>query len=130
MSETKKKLFLTTIAKAREMKPEEVLAALTPHALFFAYVKNVTHINGNKVKWPYSIIPVLETYLNLILSKREWKGNQITVLINDLFVYEHELFYLERQIPDIFSSKDRRTSIAQGRRKPVCPGRGSAGYAR
>jgi len=122
----KKKLFLTTVAKAKKMEPSEVLAALIPHDIIHAYGKNVTRINGNEVNLSYIIIPLVETYLTLIFSQGSWKGNKITapifdgntedyqageitfaedihLSVEDLFVYEDDLADLLDRYPDVFS---------------------------
>jgi len=82
-----KVMFLTTIAQAKNMKPEEALAALIPHITIYAYLENLTHINGREVTNPdggklassIGAFPILPPYLHVIFSKGAWEGNKIRV---------------------------------------------------
>jgi len=134
MSADKKMLFLKTIAEAKKMAPEEVLAALISRDLIYAPVENVT-LSSPMVSMAFAItdLPIPEMYLNIILSRGTWEGNRIQIRAfdveavgyyvteatfdkqirlsrDDLFVYEPDLVELEKLNPDIFAKKPVITS--------------------
>lgn len=129
----KKKLFLTTIAKEKNMPPEEVLASLIPHDLIYAHVENVTLTNYFISKFfLITDLPIPEMNLNIIWSRGAWKGNRIQIRsfdveavgyhvteamfdkdihlsLKDLFVYEHDLVEFEKNNPKMFAQKPTTT---------------------
>jgi hypothetical protein len=119
MSEDKKPLFLTAIAKVKKLESKEVLAALSSHIRIYAPVEKVTLTSPlSGMDFPIIDLPIPEMYLLIILSKGAWEGNRIVNIeagnewtteatfgknihlsIDDLFVYEHDLVDLEGRIP-------------------------------
>jgi len=130
MSEYRKELFLTEIAEHKGLPPLKILRALTPHNIIYAHGKNLTRINGNNLPEisPSIQIAVLRPYLDAIYSHGTWEGNkikaplydeniedyylgeytfaqEISLSVNNLFVYADDLVDLESRIPDVFTEK-------------------------
>lgn len=143
MSENKKKLFLTTIAKEKKMESaREVLAILIDHNKIYAHVEDV-ELTNTMIGMDFAItdLPVPEMYLQIIWSRGVWEGNRIKIRsfdagsaqyrtteatfskdiclsIDDLFVYEDDLADLESLTPDIFARKVAASSSTENSLSP------------
>ena len=130
MSANKRMLFLSAIAKVKNFESaREVLAVLIPYNIIYAPVENVTLTSPLvSMDFPITDLPIQEMYLSIIWSRGVWEGNliqirsfdvqigryqlfearfdeAISLSLEDLFVYEHDLINLESEIPDIFTEK-------------------------
>jgi len=131
MSEDKKKLFLTAIAKEKNMEPAEILEALISYDVICAHVVDPLFMCSffeKALRAPTTELRIPENCLFVILSRGAWEGNQImyrlldidtgnehsaqarfdeniSLTIEDLFVFEHDLVDLESQIPALFTAK-------------------------
>lgn len=130
MSESRKKLFLTVIAKEKKMpSAKDVLAALISHSPIYAHVENVTLTSPtSSMDFAITDLPIPEMYLHILWSRGTWEGNRIEIRsfdvkaaeysvteaafdkdlrlsVDDLFVYEHDLVDFEARNTDLFAGK-------------------------